>query len=134
MNARSKKVKLCKEGDNEMVSRTDSTGSPKGAPFNLGEGRADALVNLQRELLEAYEQAGRSWLARVQSEFELWSQLAAKLPMTRSLPEAMQAYQEYMTQRMQMAADDGRRLSEDCQKIMQKITTSLTNGSPTGST
>jgi hypothetical protein len=46
----------------------------------------------------------------------------------------MQAYQEYMTQRMQMAADDGRRLSEDCQKIMQKITTSLTNGSPTGST
>jgi Phasin protein len=117
-----------------MVSRTDSTGSPRGAPFNLGEGRADALVNLQRELLEAYEQAGRAWLARVQSEMDLWSQLAAKLPTTRSLPEAMQAYQEYMTQRMQMAADDGRRLSEDCQKIMQKITTSLTNGSPTGST
>jgi Phasin protein len=118
-----------------MVSRTDSTGSSRGAPFNFGEGlRADALANLQRELLEAYEQAGRTWLARVQSELELWSQLAAKLPTTRSLPEAMQAYQEYMTQRMEMAADDGRRLSEDCQKIMQKITTSLTNGSPTGST
>jgi hypothetical protein len=118
-----------------MVSRTDSTGSSRGAPFNLGEGlRADALANLQRELLEAYEQAGRTWLARVQSELELWSQLAAKLPTTRSLPEAMQAYQEYMTQRMEMAADDGRRLSEDCQMIMQKITTSLTNGSPTGST
>jgi 16S rRNA U1498 N3-methylase RsmE len=111
-----------------MISRTDTTGSPRGGPFNLGEGRADALANLQRELLEAYEQAGRAWLARVQSELELWSQLAAKLPTTRSVPEAMQAYQEYMTQRMQMAADDGRRLSEDCQKIMQKITTSMTNG------
>jgi hypothetical protein len=111
-----------------MVSRTDSTGSPRGTPFNFGEGRADALANLQRQLLEAYDQAGRAWLARVQSELDLWSQLAAKLPTTRSLPEAMQAYQEYMTQRMQMAADDGRRLSEDCQKIMQKVTTSLTNG------
>jgi len=48
----------------------------------------------------------------------------------RSVPEAMQAYQECISQRMQMAAEDGRRLSEDCQKIMQKITTSLTNGSP----
>ena len=94
-----------------MVSRTDSTGSPRGTSFNFGEGRADALVNLQRELLEAYEQAGRAWLARVQSELELWSQLAAKLPTTRSLPEAMHAYQEYMTQRMQMAADDGRKLA-----------------------
>jgi hypothetical protein len=47
--------------------------------------------------------------------------------------EAMQAYQECISQRMQMAAEDGRRLSEDCQKIMQKITTSLTNGSPAGS-
>jgi hypothetical protein len=112
-----------------MVNRTDPTGSPRGTPFNFGEGRADALVNLQRELLKAYEQAGRAWLARVQSELDLWSQLAAKLPTTRSLPEAMQAYQG-----MQMAADDGRRLSEDCQKIMQKITTSLSNGSPAGST
>jgi hypothetical protein len=53
-----------------MVTRTDSIGSPRGAPFNLGEGRVDALANLQRELLEAYEQAGRAWLARVQSELE----------------------------------------------------------------
>ena len=118
IHARSQNGKILGiEGGNEMVSRTHSTGSSRGAPFNLGEGlRADALANLQRELLEAYEQAGRAWLARVQSELELWSQLAAKLPT------------------MQMAADDGRRLSEDCQKIMQKVTTSLTNGSPTGST
>jgi hypothetical protein len=66
------------------------------------------------------------------SEVDLWAGLAAKLPKTRSVPEAMQAYQECISQRMQMAAEDGRRLSEDCQKIMQKIRTSLTNGSQSG--
>jgi hypothetical protein len=45
----------------------------------------------------------------------------------------MLAYQECISQQMQMAAEDGRKLSENCQKIMQKITMSLTNGSPTRS-
>jgi hypothetical protein len=116
-----------------MASRTDSTGSPRGTQFNLGEGRADALANLQGSYSKPTSNRVAPGLRGVQSELEPWSPLAAKLPTTRSLPEAMQAYQEYMTQRMQMAADDGRRLSEDCQKIMQKITTSQTNGSPTGS-
>jgi hypothetical protein len=93
-----------------MLSKTDSTGSAKGSPFDLAEGRIDALANLQRELLEAYEQASRAWLARVQSEADLWSRLAMKLQATRSVPEAMQAYQGCISQRMQMAAEDGRRL------------------------
>jgi Phasin protein len=116
-----------------MLNKTDSTGSPKGSAFAWGEGRIDAIANLQREVLEAYEQASRAWVARVQSEVDLWSRLATKLARTRSVPEAMLTYQECISQRMQMAADDGRRLSEDCQNVMQKITTSLTNGSPAGS-
>jgi hypothetical protein len=116
-----------------MLNKTDSTGSPKGSPFVWGEGRIDAIANLQREVLEAYEQASRAWVARVQSEIELWSGLATKLATTRYVPDAMQAYQHCISQRMQMAAEDGRRLSEECQKVMQKITTSLTNGSPAGS-
>jgi Phasin protein len=119
-----------------MISKTSgATGSFGTTPiFNWGQGQTEAMATLQRELLEAYEQASRGWLARVQAEIDLWSQLAAKLPATHSVPEAMQAYQECIAQRMQMAAEDGRRLSEDCQKVMRKITTSLTNGSPTGST
>jgi len=34
---------------------------------------------------------------------------------------------------MQMAADDGRRLFEECQNVTQKITRSLSNGWPTQS-
>jgi len=87
----------------------------------------------QNELVDAYEQAGRAWLARVKSEVDLWSELTAKLTATDSIPEAMTAYQQCVTHRMQMAAEDGRRLYEDCQKITHKITESLSHGLPTTS-
>jgi hypothetical protein len=99
--------------------------------FNPGKGQTEAMVGMQKELLEAYEQASRTWLARVKSEVDLWSQLAGKLSATRSPSEAMQAYQECVAQRMQMAAEDGRRLADDCQKIMGKIGRSFSNGWPT---
>jgi hypothetical protein len=88
---------------------------------------------VQNELLDVYEQASRAWLARVKSEVDLWSELAAKLTATHSVPEAMTAYQQCVTQRMQMAAEDGRRLYDDCQKITHKITESLSHGLPTAS-
>src|SRR5215813_2086698 len=69
--------------------------------------------------------------ARLKSEVDLWSELATKLTGTHSTSEAMGAYQECVAKRMQMAAEDGRRLSDDCQKVMQMITRSMSNGWPT---
>jgi hypothetical protein len=101
-------------------------------PFlNVGKEQTDAMLRMQKELLDAYEQASRAWLARVKSEVDLWSELATKLTGTHSTSEAMGAYQECVAKRMQMAAEDGRRLSDDCQKVMQMITRSLSNGWPT---
>ena len=85
----------------------------------------EGMRNLQKELLETYEQAGRAWLDRVKSEVELWSRLGAKLTATRSVPEAMEAYQKCVAERMQMAAEDGKRLFDECQNITQKIAGSL---------
>ena len=73
------------------------------------------MPNVQKELLDAYEQMNRAWLARVKSEVDLWSELATKLTASRSIPEAMTAYQEFVTERMQMAAEDGRRSYDDYQ-------------------
>jgi len=101
-------------------------------PFlNVGKEQTDAMLRMQKELLDAYEQASRAWLARVKSEVDLWSEFATKLTGTHSTSEAMGAYQECVAKRMQMAAEDGRRLSDDCQKVMQMITRSLSNGWPT---
>ena len=110
---------------------TQTEGFP---PFlKLGKEQTDAMLGMQKELLDAYEKASQAWLARVKSEVDLWSELATKLAATRSAPEAMEVYQQTAAQRMQMAAEDGRRLSEDCQKIMGKVGQSLSNGWPKGS-
>jgi hypothetical protein len=96
--------------------------------FHFGQERAEAAVVLQKELLAAYEQTSRAWLARVQSEVALWSELATKLTATRSVPEAIEAYTKCVSKQMEMTAENGQYLFNDCQQISQKITKSLSNG------
>ena len=114
-----------------------STASGRSGPMPLlevGKEQTEAMLRMQKELIDAYEQASRAWLERVKSEVDLWSELASKLTATRSIPEALEAYQACAAQRMQMATEDGRRVADECQAIMQKITRSLSNGWPSGST
>jgi hypothetical protein len=97
--------------------------------------KSNDATNLQRELLEVHEQANRVWLERMKAEMELWSELATKLSAMRSVPEALGIYQKSVAQRMQMAAEDGRKLFTECQNVTQKITRAMSNGwSSPGST
>jgi hypothetical protein len=114
-----------------MVSKPADASMPF---LKLGTQQTEAMLGMQKDLLDAYEQASSAWLARVKSEVELWSDLATKLAATPSAPEALEACQKSAAQRMQMAAEDGRRLSEDCQKTMHKVTGLLANGWPKAST
>ena len=117
----------------ETIGSTAAKSTPP--PFlNWGPERTEAAVALQKAILESYEQASRAWLARMQSEVSLWSDLANKLSTTRSVPEALESYTKCVSERMQMAADDGRKLVDESQKITQKIAQSLGNGWPAGST
>src|SRR5262245_15059256 len=90
--------------------------------LNWSKGRTEAALALQKALLEAYGQASSAWLARVQSEVALLSDLATKLMSTHSVPEALEAYTKCVSQQMQMTAEDGKRLLDECQQITQKIT------------
>lgn len=96
--------------------------------LQLGKRQTDTVLNLQKELLNAYEEASRAWLSRVKSEVELWSNLAAKLNASRSVPEGLETYRDCVSQRVQMAAEDGQRLFDDGQKIIGVITRSLNGG------
>ncbi len=112
-----------------------STAKTESSPFlNWGQERTEAALALQKEILTSYEQASRAWLARVQSEVTLWSDLASKLTATRTVPEALETYTKCVSQRMKMAADDGRLLADEAQQITQKIMKSLGNGWPAAST
>ena len=97
---------------------------------NWGQHQTEAALNLQKAILESCEQASRTWIDRMQSEISLWSDLASKLSSTKSVPEAFETYTKCMSQRMQMAADDGRKLVEEAQQITQKFAQSLGNGRP----
>jgi len=107
------------------IKFTDPNPAPPGSDW--GSERTEAMLDAQKQLLGAYEEASRAWLARMQSEVDLWTGLAAKLTATRSVPEAVAAYQECVTQRMKMAAEDSQRLAEECQKGMNRISQVMSN-------
>ena len=117
-----------------MVVTSDAPGAGPEGFFKFGREQTEATLEMQKQLLETYEQASRAWLDRVRSEIELWSDLANKLSTTRSLPDALGAYQESVAHRVQMAAEDGRRMTAEAQEVMGKITRSMTKGWPGGST
>ena len=106
----------------------------QNSAFKFGNERTEAMLRLQKELLDRCEQASRDWFTRVKSETELWTGLATKLGETRSVPDAIKLYQECILQRVEMAKADAQRLSEECGTIMQKVNRSLANGCSVGST
>jgi hypothetical protein len=83
----------------DVRASNDAARSGSMPVWNFGQEKTEAAGNLQKELLNSYEEASRAWLARV-------------------------------SQRVQMAAADGRRLVEDSQAITQKLTQSLAKGWP----
>jgi Phasin protein len=120
----------------QKPSRSDVAAAAQQVPgelLKLGEAQTEAMLAMQKELLGAYEQISRAWLDRVKSEADLWSELASKMSGARSIPDALGAYRECVVQRMQMAADDGRRLFDDTQKMISTITRAMSKGLPTGS-
>ena len=109
--------------------------APTAVPEELskmGEAQAEAVLAMHKELLQTYEQICSAWVERVKSEANLWSDLASRMTHTRSVPDALSAYQQCVAQRMQMASEDAQRLLDDSQRIMKSITRSLPKGWPTG--
>jgi hypothetical protein len=101
------------------------------------EKRAQQATVTQKELLHAYEQAIRHWTDRTQSEMTLWANLGLKLVVTRSVPEAYEAFGKCVSQQMKMTAEDAQHLLNDYQQMTQKVTQSLNNNGgwwPKGST
>jgi hypothetical protein len=114
----------------------DSPSLAAGSDLLLGIVRMpiEAGVALQKELLDAYEKAGHAWLPRVKAEFELWTELAAKVVAPRSLLEAVDAYGESMARRMQMSVEDGQHLLHDYQEITKRIIQAVSKRQLSGTT
>ena len=120
--------------DKQMADKqTDNQAGPFSF-FQIGQERADAAIALHKELLDAYEKTSRAWLARVQSEAALWTEMATKLAGTRSVSEAVDTYAKCVSEQMKIAAADAQRVVEDCQKVTEKVTKTLGSAWPSSST
>jgi hypothetical protein len=84
-----------------------------------------AAIALQQETLEACQQWNRDCLAYMQSEAALLADLARKLTTAASVPEAVDAYAKYLSQQMQMNAEQGHHLFNGYRKISQRVTKSV---------
>ena len=119
------------------MAKETSTKSPS-SKFNpaefarVGNKQADTLMEMQKEIYSLIEQANRDWLARAEKERALASELATKLSAARSLPDVAREYQEWMTRRMEMMAEDGRKFFTDSQKIMNSTVRLMSKGWPSG--
>ena len=108
------------------TKETKGSTATGAAPFmNWGQEQSQAALALQKEFLASCEEASRAWLTRMQSQFTLWSGLAAKMTATNSVPEALEAYTKCVSESIKMATEDGQRLAEETRKVAQQFTKSL---------
>jgi hypothetical protein len=74
---------------------------------------------LQKEILDAADEANRAWLARSRLEAVLTMELINKLLAARSMADASTACQQCMTRRLDLMAEDVRRIADDGKKIVK---------------
>src|SRR6266849_4298200 len=88
----------------------------------------NASFQIQSELFNALQDMSCDWMARATAEVELALKLSKKLSAAHSVPDALAAYQEWLSEEMGARAEDARRLMSNGQKFMDTSTRLLSNG------
>jgi hypothetical protein len=96
-------------------------------------GKGFEIVQLQKDMFDTLAEMNQCWLGRATAEAKLASELGARLTAARSFPESAEACQQWMAQRVKMAAEDGQRLATDSQKFMHATARMFANGWSGGS-
>ena len=115
------------------IVRAQGEQPEKASPFILApaEFAATAMKRFEtfaRAQAEQLQETNRQCFDRVQAEANLASELVSKLTAARSIPEAMTAYQEWGSRRLEMVAEDTKRLMDHTHKFIQMSAQLLANG------
>ena len=70
------------------------------------------------EFFNALQEMSRDWMGRATAEVELGLKLSKKLTDAHSVPDAITAYQEWLSEEMNARAEDARRLMTKGQEFM----------------
>jgi hypothetical protein len=94
----------------------------------IAEKQVEAIVETQREVFDTLARMNQRWLNRAAAEAKLASDLGSKLSAARSVPDAVEAYQHWMTERTRTLAEDSQQFVADCQRFMQETARLLPKG------
>ena len=87
------------------------------------------------EFFNALQEISRDWMARATAEVELGLKISKKLTAAHSVPDAVAAYQEWLSEEMSARAEDARLLMSSGQKFMDAssrfLSHSWTSAGPT---
>jgi len=86
--------------------------------LDRGHNRLEAIAEVQKEVFQLYEDAGRRWQDRLKQEADLTKQLTQEMSTCKSVPEMMAKYQEWLGQHMELIAADSQNMISDSQKLM----------------
>jgi hypothetical protein len=80
------------------------------------------------EFFNTLQEISRDWMARATAEVELGLKISKKLTAAHSVPDAVAAYQEWLSEEMNARAEDARLMMSNGQKIMDAGSRFLSSG------
>src|SRR4249920_4214987 len=93
------------------------------------ETRSDRSTNAAgSEFFNTLQEMRREWMARATAEVELGLKLSKKLTDAHSVPDAVAAYQEWLSEEMGARAEDARLLMSNGQRFMDTSSRFLSSG------
>ena len=128
---------LCQYGGHVMALSeardSISLSSLKAGGFLASESkRIGTITEMQKELLDTFEQFNRAQLAHVKREMDLASEFVGKVTAARSVPDVMGAYQVWVSRRMAFFAEDGGKLFQESQRVVNATMKLLVEGPQKG--
>jgi hypothetical protein len=88
----------------------------------------DATIHAQNEFFRAIEEMSRDVVTCATAEVEHGLKLSKKLNAAHSVPDALAAYHEWLSEEISARADDARRFMTNGQKIMDTGARLFSNG------
>jgi hypothetical protein len=85
------------------------------------------------EFFNALQEMSRDWMGRATAEVELGLKLSKRLTAAHSVPDAITAYQEWLSDEMNARAEDARLLMSNGQKIVDASSRLLSRSGTSGS-
>lgn len=116
-------------------NRTDSVFPNLMPPevAKIGKRNLETLAAVQQEFLAAVNRANGTWVAYLNEEAALNSDFSKKVTSTRSIPDAAAAYQEWITQQINLLSKHAQKVLEETQDLTKSYTQAIGNGGAGGS-